>query len=259
MVDDATAPKGLSILLSGEQPEAVPSAAPRLVANLSLAARPNSESLSRVVSLLADHQHLYPGDTICVLADYSLLLSGEKTGGVADGLDTVAALMTLGLDPRKTVFCRESDIAALPELYLLLWCVLQEMANERDAPPVWEDRSTNAYVLRAALALGLNATRVVLDETAPETQSGFLQLLRRCERYARPNSSAIEVSIAAPDPGGLHPPRVSGMGSGRYATIRRNVVLLQDVLDEGGIIASAIFRPAIVRMREQLTLSGGCG
>ncbi|HTU47838.1 MAG TPA: hypothetical protein VMF91_22460 [Bryobacteraceae bacterium] len=259
MVDDATAPKASSIPLSWEEPEAVFSGAPRLLANLSLAAQTNSEALPRVVPLLADHQHLYPGDTICVLADYSLLLSGHKAGGAMDGLDTLAALMTLGLDPRKTVFCRESDIAALPELYLLLSCALRANADERDAAPAWNDCRTHAQILRAALTLGLNATRVILDDTATESQSGFLQLLTVCERYLRPKSRPIEIAMAAPGPGGLHPPRVSGMAGEQYATIRQNVALLQDVLNEGGIIASAIFSAAIMRVREQLMLSGGRG
>lgn len=254
--DEATALTLAALVNSAAEYPCAPSGVPRLV--ISVWPRPSAgpEALLPAARPLLSHQHTHPGDTVCVLADYQLLLSGGELAGHAEAVyDTAAALLALGVDPRNTSLCRESDIAPLPEIYWLLSCILRlPLAPQR---PYEEGREHSLFL--AALAVGLGATRLGLDPGAPGQSQSFVPLLREIERRLDPEHNPMQVfsqpardwphaSEAAPELRSF---------DGRYRAVRHNPAFLRDVLSEGAWAASAISSQAKTRLREHLHLGDG--
>ena len=262
--DEATAPTLAALADSAEAGLFAPSGVPRLVASVWPRPYNGPEAFLPVARPILNHQHTHPGDTICVLADYQILLSSREHASRADAVyDTAAALLALGVDPRNTSLCRESDIAPLPEIYWLLSCVLRlpPPPGVEPSPALRgeEDEARERSLFLAAIAAGLGATRLVLDPAAPDQNPSFVPLLREVERRLNhgPNPTQVFGEPAAdwPAPSGVTPDLRSA--GARYDAIRHNPAFLRDVLNEGALAASAISSPAITRLREYLHLGDG--
>jgi hypothetical protein len=261
--EEATAPTLAALADSAEARLSVPSAAPRLVASVWPRPHDAPETFLHVARPLLNHQHMHPGDTICVLADYQLLLSGHELVGLTEAIyDSAAALLALGVDPRNTSLCRESDIASLPEIYWLLSCVLRLPPPGVEPSPARRgegDGARERSLFLAALTVGLGATNLVLDSASPEPGSSFEPMLREVERRLGLGQDPAQVS----GEGEADRPALSGvipdlrLAGARYDAIRHNTSFLRDILSEGALAASAVGPPTIARLREYLHLGDG--
>ena len=260
--DEATAQSLAELVDSIEESPFVSSGPPRLVVSVWPRPYREVEGLLPVVYPLMNHQYSHPGDTICLLADYQLLLSRRENINHTDLIfDTAAALLALGADPRNMSICRESDIGCLTEIYWLLSCILR-LPPPGDAASPASRRSDGSgderLLFLAAAAIGLGATDLVLDSMQPQALS-LAALLREIERRLGAESSAIRVSSPPatqeepdlnlnPDPGSIDE---------RYRVLRHDLAFLRDMLNEGAMVASRIVSPAITCLRERLHLNDG--
>lgn len=264
MADEANTSTLSTMFPSTEENTSVSFGLPRMVVEVSPRPCRAFEEFLSIVRPLFNHQYSYPGDTVCILSDYELLLSEHEQGSCAEIIfDTAAALLTLGADPRNTSLCRESDIGYLPEVYWLLSCVLRLPEREEHPFPAakWraEKNGSDRSLFLAAIAICLGVTRLVLDSGKSGEDPSFVPLLREIERRLHRESYSIQV---------LRPP-ISDWLPGqelpldlcrakeRYRSFRHDLVFLRDVLNEGALVASQIISPAIAGLREYLHLNDG--
>ncbi|MFL6282682.1 MAG: hypothetical protein ACJ74Q_05895 [Pyrinomonadaceae bacterium] len=263
--DEVTAPTLVALADSADEGLLpVPSAVPRLVASVWPRPYDSPEAFLPAARPLLEHQRMHPGDTFCVIADYQLLLSGGGRADHAEAVyDTAAALLALGVDPRNTSLCRESDVAALPEVYWLLSCALwlpppgveASMALPRGA----DDAARECALLLAALAFGLGASSLVLALTPHEPGAALSSLLREVGLRLNPGQTPFEVLREGAADGRASFGAAPDLGSAgaRYDAIRHNTPFLRDVLNEGALAAATVSTTAIARLREYLHLGDG--
>jgi hypothetical protein len=264
--DEATAPTLVALADSAEEGLLPPSAAvPRLVASVWPRPYDGPEAFLPAARPLLEHQRTHPGDTICVIADYQILLSGDGRAGHAEAVyDTTAALLALGVDPRNTALCRESDLATLPEVYLMLSCVLRlppppGVEASAALPRGGHDAARERALLLAALTAGLGASSLVLDPVSPTPGAALSSLLREVGLRVNPGQTLVEVlrEGVADRPASLGAAPDSCSAGARYDAIRHNAPFLRDVLHEGALTAAAVSAPAVARLREYLHLGDG--
>jgi hypothetical protein len=263
--DEATAPTLVALADSAEEGLLpAPSAAPRLVASVWPRPYDGPEAFLPAARPLLKHQRTHPGDTFCVIADYQLLLSGGGRADHAEAVyDTAAALLALGVDPRNTSLCRESDVAALPEVYWLLSCALRlppPGVEASTAPPQGaDDAARERALLLAALAFGLGASSLVLALAPHEPGGALSSLLREVGLRVNPGQAPVEVlrEDAADRPASSGAAPELGSAGARYDVIRHNAPFLRDLLSEGALAAATVGATAVARLREYLHLGDG--
>ncbi len=162
-------PWGAKIMLSGElaclctfPTRILASAMPQSVVVL--------DHYLKILSPLLRMQHQYPGQTFLALQDHALLSHPLAAAQRQQCLrDTTCALLAIGVDTRKTVLFRQSEVPQIAEMAVLMSAIApsQNIAN-------------SPIDVEAALLLTFRVTRAVLTTTTDCSRS-----IERAASFAR--------------------------------------------------------------------------